>query len=219
MEFKRSMRAALAVLSMLAAPGLASAALTTFAFTGTVTQVAALDPNSPFPSTVDFGTAFSGQYSFDPAAPNSAVDPSVSGAYAAPLGGFSLSLGGLTLLYDGLSIVVQDSPGFDFYSAVHSEDPSADKPSGTYISIALSDFLGVALASNDLPLAPPPLTLFDLTNSFSLTDTIGGNQVELAGAIDSLACVAGCPLGEPPPPLLLVLALGMAGLAMRRRWR
>ena len=219
MELKHTRGAALVAAIALAASCCARAAPVTFSFTGMVTQVAALDPGSPFPQAVDLGTAFSGNYTFDSAAPNGAADPGTSGAYAAALGGFSISLGGLTLVYDGLSIVIQTSPGFDFYGAIHSEDPSADKPSGALIDIALSDYAGTALAGTGLPMLPPLLSLFDLTNSFFLTDTIDGNQVELGGAIDSLQCTAGCPLSEPVAPLLLPMALGIAALARRLRAR
>ena len=173
MACKRRFSAALAA-ALLAAAGSAGA--------GPVTQVAALDPDSPFALAVDFGTEFSGNTTFDSSAANGAADPLSSGAYAAPLGDLSLSLGGLTLAYDGLSMVSSGLTGVD------------------------------------LPmLPPPPLSAFDLTNSFLLTDTIADNPVELDGAIDSPACTGGCALGDLSWPLLLTLAIGLVALTMRRR--
>jgi len=193
----------------------ATAGPITFNFTGTITQVPALDPASPFPDPIDLGTPFSGTYTFDSTASNDIVGDPSSGSYASPLGTFTLDLGGLALSFTGLSVVTFDTSFFDFYGVVHSENPTPDSPTGVTISISLPDATGMALSSNALLLVPPSLAAFDVTNSFFFTDTIDGNQVEVGGALDSLTCGAGCSVPEPPVPMLL--AIGVVVLALRLR--
>ncbi len=187
----------------------------TFMFTGTITQVAALDPSSPFPDPVDFGTPFSGTYTFDSTATNGISGDPSSGAYDSPAGTITLNLGGLTFSFTGLSIVTFDTSSFDFYGALHSENPTPDNPTGILLSISLQDPTGAALASNALPLVPPSLAAFDVTNSFFFTDTIDGNQVEVGGALDSLTAVTTVP--EPAPLALVLLGAAMFALQRRRR--
>jgi hypothetical protein len=193
----------------------------TFGFTGTITQVPALDPVSPFPDPIDFGTPFSGTYTFDSTAADAIADPS-AGSFASPGGSFTLTLSGLSLTFAGPSIVTIDSPGFDFYSALYSENPSNDNPTGVLLSITLQDLLGLALSSDALPLTPPPLAMFQLSNSFFFTDTIDGNQVEVGGDLTSLTCIEGCSRTVPEPTtwtLLLLAALLCAMFARRRNGR
>ena len=187
----------------------AHAGLLTFLFSGTINS-AVLDPVSPFPDPVDFLTPFSGSYSFDPAAPNSnLLDPSGSGTYASPLGALSLTVGGRSFSFNGLSVVTQKSPGFVFYGVSIDVDPLDS--TAPVLTLSLTGLTDAALASNALPLAPPSLALFDTTNAFFFSATVDGNQVELQGALDSLA------VPEPPLPILAVLAAALAVSALRRR--
>jgi hypothetical protein len=57
-----------------------NASAITFSYTGAITQVAALDPENPFPVALDFGSPFSGTYTFNGAAPDGAAD-AASGSY------------------------------------------------------------------------------------------------------------------------------------------
>ncbi len=183
----------------------------TFSYAGTITQVAALDPASPFPQLVEFGTAFNGTYTFDSEAVNGILGDPSSGSFASPLGTLTLNLGGLSFAFTGISIGVFNSPGFDFYSVLFAENPTADNPTGIQLSLSLQDLTGTALSSNALPLLPPSLSLFDTTNAFFFTDTIDGNQVEVGGSLDALA------VPEPPAPVVLVIIAAAAATWLRRR--
>jgi hypothetical protein len=190
----------------------ASAGLVTFSYAGTINQVGALDPASPFPDPVDFGTPFTGTYTFDDSAPNTAPDPTTSGSYASPLGTLTLNLAGLSFTFTGISIGLNHIPGvFDFYSVVFAENPTDDNPTGIQLSLSLQDFSGTALGSTALPLLPPSLSLFDTSNAFFFTDTIDGNQVDVGGSLDALA------IPEPPAPIVPVIAAALAASWLRRR--
>lgn len=191
----------------------AGAGPVTFAYAGTITGASALDPASPFPDPVDFGTPFNGTYTFDGSATNEIADPT-SGSYASPLGTLTLNLAGLSFTFTGISIGVVNSPGFDFYDVIFAENPTADNPTGIQLSLALTDFTGTALSSNALPLVPPSLSLFDTTNAFFFTDTIDGNQVEVAGSLDALDALA---IPEPPAPIVPVIAAAIFASWLRRR--
>lgn len=186
----------------------------TFAYTGVVAQTPTLDPDSPFPSTVDVGTVFSGTYSFDPAAPDTAADPSASGAYHTPGGLFTLQLGGLNFAFNGTTIVTQASNSFAFYGAVADSDPS--DPGAPVLTLSFVDGSGTALASNDLPLNPPDLSRFDATYALFFSATIAGDQVEVLGSVATLTSV----VGEPSTVLLLAVAgLALGGARSRRPGR
>ena len=190
----------------------ARAELVTFSYGGTIAQVAALDPMSPFPDPVDFGTRFSGTFSFDSSAPNAILGDPAQGSYASTTGRFTLSLGGLDFAYDGLSIGIFDVPGFDFFSVIHAENPTGDSPTGVQLSLSLTGLTNAALNSNAQLLLPPSLSLFDTSNAFFFTVTVDGNQVEVGGSLDSLNLVS-----EPPAPLLLVLMAAWWASRSRQR--
>ncbi|MBV9891289.1 MAG: hypothetical protein JO090_10450 [Rhizobacter sp.] len=183
----------------------------TFAYAGTISQVPVLDPDSPFPLPVDLGTPYTGTYTFDDGAVNQIAGDPTSGSYFSPLGTLKLNLAGLSFVFTGISIGVIDSPGFDFYSVIFSENPSPDIPTGIQLSLSLADYTGTALSSNALPALPPSLSSFDTTNAFFFTDTIGGNQVEVGGSLDALA------VPEPPAPLVPVIAAALAASWLARR--
>jgi hypothetical protein len=176
-------------------PGPLSADVVTYAFTGTVDTVSSLDPFNPFPQQPDFGTPFSGTYTFDSAAPNQIIGDPKTGTYASSGGSFGMtfSLGGLNLAYSGVVISVEDNyfPTTDAYFASHFET-SVDsvKPTGVELSMALTDYTGAVFSDNSLPLLPPPLAAFQSETLFftdTLTDSFGNaDQVELTGKIDSL---------------------------------
>ena len=195
--------------------GLAPAAraeLVTFSYAGTIVQVPALDPASPFPNPVEFGTAFSGTFSFDSNAPNAILGDAAQGSYESPTGRFTILLGGLNFAYDGLNIGISDFPGFDFYSVIHAENPTDDSPTGVQLSLSLTGLTDAALNSNALLLTPPLLSLFDTSNAFFFTVTVDGNQVEVGGSLESLNLV-------PEPPALWFPALMTAWWASRSRRR
>jgi hypothetical protein len=201
-------------------PGLA--APLTFDFTGTVTQVPVLDPSDPFGGTIHFQTPFTGSYTFEATTPDSLADPQ-TGVYsmaAAPFG-LTVTMGGHPFSAgDSLSIVVFDGPPDQYGVLAHGAGGDLT------IELFLEDPTGTALASDALPLTPPALADFAV-REFHLAGLVDGNQVQIDGCLDSLS-----PAGQGPPPLggtscagarvpapatLLLMAVGMAGLAWRRR--
>ena len=196
----------------------AQAAPVTYAFTGALNQIPTLDPASPFPDPVGETTPFSGTLRFDTATPDSAADPQ-SGAYAhsgAPYG-FTLAIGGLTLGYDAITLtVLNDFGGLgDQLGFVFAEPSGCGKDSCAFFSLSLVDPTSSVFASDAMPVPLPALAAFLFSDLF-YSDTIDGNQVELKGALDSLACIAGCSVREPGAPALL-LAAALAAASARRR--
>src|SRR5260370_6636362 len=213
----------LVICSLIAAPlpVSVSADTLTFSFTGTVNTVAALDPQSPFPQIVDFGTLFSGPYTFDTAATNQIVGDPKTGTYNSDGGSFgiTLSLGGRDLSYSGVTISIEDNyfPTTDAYFASHFETPlNSGKPTGVELSIGLTDYSGTAFANNALSSFPPLLGAFQ-TQTLFFTDTLvdstnTADQVELTGNITSLTAGP-----EPASGYLLLVPLFYTIITLRRR--
>ena len=196
------------------APASAGAAPITFLFTGHVTQVAALDPASPFPDPVDVGTPFSGRFRFDGASPDLVPLDAQTGSYTSsgtPYG-IRLSLAGLTFAFPSVNIgVLNDYAGpTDYYLVTFAESAGPGNPTGTLVELTLIDDSGTAFSGDALPLLPPALGDF-LVRSFLFTDTILGNQVEIGGEIESLVVKA-----APEPSTMLLLVLPAVGLIRRR---
>jgi hypothetical protein len=192
----------------------ASASPVTFGYQGSIVSVAAFDPESPFPDTVDIGTTYTGTYTFNSAAVNG-IGGLDSGAYDSPLGTFTLSLGGLFFSFGDVTIVTANVAGSKYYGVQYAENPTDLNPTGVLLQINLFALNDSALSSNALPLTPPDLTNFDTTNAFFFTDTIAGNQVELAGALDTLDCVSGCNT-VPEPSSVATVSLALIALAASR---
>lgn len=196
----------------------AAAAPVTFQFSGHLEEIAALDPSSPFPDPVVFGTPFTGSYTFDGLATDGVPADPNTGSYASagPPYAFNLSLAGLGFAFGAVDIgIANDYPGpLDQYLVTYAENPSGANITGVLLEITLQDFSGTAFSSDALPLVPPTLTDF-VVRRFFFTDTIDGNQVEVAGVIDALAVAA---VPEPSSlPLALVAMLTLATLARPRR--
>ena len=196
----------------------ANAAPITFFYTGHLTQIASLDPDSPFPDAITDNTSnpttFSGSFTFNSFALDNIPGDPQSGSYAS-VGGpfhFTLALGGLNFDFGGVSIGVLNNYPFpvgDQYQVLYFVNPTDDNPTGIQLSVQLTDLTGTAFAGDSLPLRPPALSAFTFTNFF-FTDTIAGNQVEVAGVIDSLQ------VPEPATYALLMTGLGLAWWRARR---
>src|SRR6202040_1295164 len=101
----------------------------------------------------------------------------------------------------------------DRYQVLYFTNPTDNNPTGIQLSIQLTDLTGTAFTGDSLPLTPPALSAFTFTNFF-FTDTIAGDQVEVAGVIDSLRVPL--PVPEPAPPALLMTVLGLVWWRPRR---
>jgi len=194
------------------------AAPITFDFTGSVTQ-ATFDPNDPFAGAISFGTAFSGSYTFESTATDNIPFPS-NGSYTsfgAPYL-FTVTIGAFTFsTSDVLNVSTGDGPTDQYSVLACAGGPFCF---GSSASLFLEDLDGAVFAGDALPFPAPPLSAFEVA-LFTFRGFVDGNQVEILGQLDSLACSAGCgPVGEPvaePGTLILVGSTVLGALRLRRR--
>lgn len=201
--------------------GAVLAAPITIAFTGTVSQTPTVDPVDFFGGAIDAGTAFAGQYTFDPAAADVAADTQ-TGAYRSVGAPYSLSVsfgdpGVFGVSFGEFAIGIgNDFSGADFYTLIA---PLVAPDIGLTASLVLMDSDGSVFGSDTLPGAAPALGEFE-TRQFSLMGSLVNDdgsttQVEIVGSLGTLACTAGC--RAPEPGGLLLAATGLAALLARRR--
>ena len=209
---KRIAPAICAVLALCSASALASPI--TFFYSGELVSVGTPDPTdpaNPFPVPPDFGSPFSGFYTFDSSALDAVPADAATGSYAstgAPFG-LTLELGGLSFSYDSVSIGVTDGyssfgPG-DQYLAGFAAGP-------TVLSIRLTDFSEMLFATDSLPVTPPDLT--GLFTEFFFSETVSGVQVDVNGVVTTLVCTSGCAVPAPEPSAVWLLATGLAALGL-----
>ena len=193
----------------------------TFAFTGHLTQIASLDPASPFPDPISDDpsnpTTFAGSFTFNSLAVDGIPADPATGSYASAGGlfAFRLSLGGLSFDFGGVNIGILNNYPFpigDEYEALYFQNPTDDNPTGIQLLVQLTDLSANVFAGDSLPLSPPVLSAFTFTKFF-FTDTIAGNQVEVAGVIDTLR------LQVPEPATSAMLLTGLCLIAWQRRVR
>lgn len=196
----------------LTAASAAAAAPVTFAFSGTIDSVASFDA-----AFIDdpSGAMFTGQFTFDSAAPDGALDPD-TGAYTGAA--ILLELTNQSFNYSPVSIgVANDFAGLDQYLVGYSDF------STTNLSLRLEDLDQAVFANDDLPISPPSLAAFESRFFFfQLFDPDFNLLVDVNGTVESLTCTAGCG-GEPPPvpepATAWLLAVGLGALLRRRRER
>lgn len=182
----------------------------TFGFTGSVTQVPADDPGGG----IAFGSAISGQYTFDSAALDGIANPAQATYLSSGPGfGLSVQIGANSYAVSGsLNVnVSNDVLGADQYGVL------ADDFTALSISLFLEDLSAVVFSSDTLPVVAPAIGSFAVRD-FHLVDTSTG-EVQIDGTIDTLTCLQGCDGGNPVPEpgTLALLAAGLLSAALRRR--
>jgi hypothetical protein len=191
----------------------------TFSYTGEIMSVGTPDPGdpgNPFPTPPDFGTPFSGVFTFDSTATDAVPADPATGSYASSGGVFeiTLALGGLTFAYGAVSIGVTDG-----YSSLGSGDQYlvGHAAGSSVLSIRLTDFSEAMFTGDALPLMPPSLT--GLFTEMFFAESVDGTQVDVNGVITSLVCTSGCGIPASEPASLWLLATGLAVLRRQRRGR
>jgi len=183
----------------------ATAALVTFNFTGTVSNVG--NKLSTNPSTFSTGQAVSGSYTF-----NSATGDSVGGAntglYNNTISNLVVHIGSYTATLGAGSnfIEVQNKATFDRYtlqapvtgSLVNGRAPS-------FFEIKLNDTSHTAFSNDHLPTTPPSLGSFT-TETFRLVFT-GQGAATVSGALTSLTLQA-----VPLPAAVILFGAGLVAL-------
>jgi hypothetical protein len=198
--------------------GLAThASAITFSYTGSLTQVAALDPENPFPIEPDFGTPFSGTYTFNGTAADGIPADPATGSYISNGAPYQLtfSVAGRSFTYGGVALGVTNGDssigfGSDEYLFGFTQ-AGAPTP---MISARITDPTGTMFGNDHLPLTPVPLPAPEFT-FFMFSDIVDGNQVELEGVLTSLTCREGCATAVPQPLTVTLLAAGLGVLALR----
>jgi hypothetical protein len=213
------MKQAAIIVALSLGPASAFAVPITFSFSGEVVSVGTPDPTdpaNPFPAPPDFGTPFSGFFTFDSAASDAVPADLATGSYESSGGpfGLTLELGGLSFSYGAVSIGVTDG-----YSSFGPGDQYlvgfADGP--TVLSLRMTDFSEVIFTGDALPLTPPSLT--GLFTELFFTETVAGTEVDLNGVITSVVCTSGCALPAPEPATFWLLTTGLGVFALRPRRR
>lgn len=196
---------ALAAATLLAATG-ADAALIRFSFSGRVTDEAI----NGCGSLVTCG-AVTGSFSFDSLAADGNATGDL-GLYAASTISFSIDGTEFFTAANGV-INVAELAAVDQYGLLATGTAGV---SAAELSMLLQDFSATAFSSDGLPLTTLALQTM-LPGSFRLD---GGNDFELLGSIDSIACTSGCGVGQVPEPatsLLLAASLAAIGWSRRRK--
>lgn len=224
---------AVALMGLIAAPGVAGAGLITYEFTGDVSNVA--NPFGQLPSDIVAGSStFSGSFTIDDSAPDGDADPQLGSYGAGQTGEFQVLIDssyqfGQALGPSGTILVVHDGTGTagrDEFSLVDSVDPTASSSHPSLYSFSINlrlfdDTNTDAITGDSLAGLSLDLSKFDVgSRSFSLYGNNDGSTTTgfiVEGQLTSLQKVS----AVPEPTSLALFGVGMMGVCagIRRRNR
>ncbi len=206
---KRYIRAALAIIALVAGTG-ATATPFTFDFSGTVTSV--FDSGNRLGGVITTGTTFSGTVSYELTTPdNSPGNSGYGGYFHNPQGnlGISATMGGMTFKGDpGALFAVQIINGSSDW-LTFDDFTTADWTTAVRANIALSDPGGTALTDDSLPTAAPNLAAFGGERRYQILGLENGSEVfRINGEISSISSLT----SVPSPDTFTLLLAGMISL-------
>ncbi len=198
----------------------AQAALITFSFAGTVTQIQAFNPSMvPIPAAIN--DTVTGFYTFESTAGSSC---GVNGpcVYTDGITDLRFTVGSYTntglgvplnfMFVQNGSIVAPNSSDLYITAARFSGPSLGGGIDARDFSLEVRDPLGNMFANTNLPTSAPPLTA-NSSWSISWNNSLGGGSVQLSGTVTSLSEITPVPV----PSTILLFSLGMLGLAVLRR--
>lgn len=198
----------------LVAPSQLHAALTTFSFSGTVSNVS-FDTGTP--SEFSAGSTFSGSYTFDTLDTDSNASPN-NGYYLSSITSLEFLVGTFSGSFSTGNILVRDNvPVQDIYQ-VESYSPGTIPPvlglDLESFTLSLNDASGSVFVTDTQQLTPPNINDFSSTSiRLTLVDATFSNFGEVTATVDSLAVV------PEPSSLGLLLLGGAVSLCARRKHR
>ena len=177
----------------------AHAALVTYSFTGSVSDV-----NRPLRATLPLTSSVSGTFQFDNATPQVG-----NGRYPGAVQNLSLTIGTYSVSLDSMGetnvIRIIDNPSGDLFRLSTSVNGS---PIGAYtptlFRLDLADEDGLAITGRALN-NPPSLGDLSSTRWRLMFENIGGGTVRIQGAINSLTAV-------PLPAAVILFGAGLISL-------
>lgn len=190
---------AIALCSLLLSGNAAHAALVTYSFTGSVSDV-----NRPLRSTLPLTSSVSGTFQFD-----NSTSQVGNGRYPGAVQNLSLTIGTYSVSLDSMGetnvIRITDNPSGDLFRLSTSVNGS---PIGAYtptlFRLDLADEDGLAITGTALN-NPPSLGDLSSTRWRLMFENIGGGTVRIQGAINSLTAV-------PLPAAVILFGAGLISL-------
>jgi len=190
-------------------PVSAEADLITIAFGGQVASVS--DPQDVLGGAVTVGQAYSGQYTFDSETPDLWTQYPDVGKYSCVYEGLVVNIGSLIVTPATSWVFVSNGSHGDGYGAQVDRTTSGSLVV-TELGFSLHESTGTVFMNKLLPLTPPDLNLFPERYFSILAGPVTGEEFSIRGDVTYLVLV-------PEPCCLILLATGIAGIAIHRSQR